>query len=308
MDIRNFRSILAVMESGSLTAAARQLGVSQPALTKSIQRLETQIGVPLFTREAKGMRPTAYAESLCEFARATCIGMEQSIKEIEALKSGTSGFVTIGGPPLIAAHLFPEIIVRTTNAYPNLRVRIIEQIDDLFSSLLEGKFDLLAATVTSEAPRAGLHHMWMFDDYLVVVAKPGHPVTRLKSPRAKDIAGFRWVFSNAGNLHRKRLEKFFDSENVPLPRPVAETSAPELIRSIVVQTDCIALMAKMGAQADLDAGILEHVEINSPFMLRSIGLLWRSTHALSPAAKRVIDIVKMICVERGYNSIPSARS
>lgn len=308
MDIRNLRSILAVMETGSLTAAAMRLGISQPALTKSIQRLEAQLGAPLFTREPKGMRATIYGESLREFARSTCVGMEETIKEIESLKKGSSGYVTIGGPPLIAQHLFPEIIVRTTRAYPNLRIRIIEQIDDLFSSLLDGKFDLLAATMTSEARQTGLNSMWMLDDHLVVVARPQHPVTKIKSPRAKDLTEFNWVFSGTGNLHRKRLERFFESENVPLPRAVAETSAPELIRSIVVQTDCIALMAKMGAQADLDAGILEHVEIDSPFMLRSIAMLWRSTHPLSPAANRVMDVVRMVCRERGYAPVPTLDS
>ena len=305
MDIRNLRSILAVMETGSLTAAAIQLGISQPALTKSIQRLEAQLGAPLFTREPKGMRATVYGESLREFARSTCVGMAETIKEIEALKNGTRGYVTIGGPPLIAQHLFPEIIVRTTKAYPNLRIRIVEQIDDLFSSLLDGKFDLLAATLTSEGQQSGLNHMWMLDDHLVIVARPGHAVTKLKSPRARDLTSFNWIFSSIGNLHRNRLERFFESENVPLPKAVAETSAPEMVRSIVVQTDCIALMAKMGAQADLDAGILEHVEIESPFMLRSISMLWRSTHPLSPAASRVMDIVKVICRERGYAQLKS---
>ena len=81
-----------------------------------------------------------------------------------------------------------------------------------------------------------------------------------------------------------------------------------MIRSIVVQTDCIALMAKMGAQADLDAGILEHVEIDSPFMLRSIAMLWRSAHPLSPAANRVMDVVRMICRERGYAPVPNLDS
>ncbi len=156
MDVRHLRNVLAVMETGSLNRAALQLGISQPALTKSIQRLEASLGVPLFLREAKGMRPTIYARSLSDFARATCVGLEQSITEIQALKSGSSGFVTLCGPPLIADHLFPETVVRVMAAFPNISVRIVEQIDDLFTSLLEGKFDLLAATMTDQMPRAGV--------------------------------------------------------------------------------------------------------------------------------------------------------
>ena len=226
--------------------------------------------------------------------------MEQSINEIHALKSGSSGFVTLCGAPLIADYLFPETIVRITNAYPNLQLRTITQIDGLFASLLEGKFDLLTATMTPDVPRYGLTWMSLFEDRLIIIAKPGHPMTRLKSPRAKDLTKFRWVFSNAGNLHRRRLEGFFELENVPLPRPVAEVTATELIKAVILQTDCIALMAKMGAQADIDAGTLHHVEIKSPFMLRSVGLIWRSNHPLSSAAKRVADAIESICRERGH--------
>ena len=63
MEIRHLRNFLAVMKTGSLNKASAELGVSQPALTKSIKRLEAALGVPLFTRETKGMRATPYAES-----------------------------------------------------------------------------------------------------------------------------------------------------------------------------------------------------------------------------------------------------
>jgi DNA-binding transcriptional LysR family regulator len=300
MDIRNLKSVLAVMETGSLNKASVQLGVSQPALTKSIQRLEAMLGVPLFTRETRGMRPTAYAETLSDFARATCVGLEQSINEIRALKDGLSGTVSICGPPLIAGYLFPNAIIRATTDFPNLKVRIIEQIDNLFESLLDGEFDLLAATVTSQASRYGLNCLSMFKEDLVVIARRGHPVTRMKSPTAKQLSSFKWVLSNPGNLHRQRLEQFFEMANVPFPRAVAETSSPALIKSLVLGSDCIALMARMGAHSDLQTGALDYVKINSPLMTRSIGLLWRSSHPLSAGAKHMINIIKTICRDLGH--------
>jgi DNA-binding transcriptional LysR family regulator len=133
-----------------------------------------------------------------------------------------------------------------------------------------------------------------------VIAKRGHPVTRLKSPTAKQLAKFKWILSSAGNLHRKKLEHFFESSNVPMPDPVAETSSPTLIKSLVLRSGCIALMAKMGVQPELDAGIFDFVKINSLLMIRSIGLLWRSNHPLSAAAQHVIHTIEEICLERGH--------
>ena len=249
MDIRQLKNVLAVMETGSLNKASLQLRVSQPALTKSIQRLEALLGVPLFVREATGMRATIYAETLRDFARATCVGLDQSISEIHAIKSGLSGTISMCGPPLIARHLFPAAIIRVTTDFPNLKIRIVEQIDDLFEALLDGKFDLLAATITSQASRYGLNCLSMFDEDLVVIARRGHPVTRMKSPTPKQLSKYRWVHSSPGNLHRQRLEQFFEMANVPFPRPIAETSSPALIRSVCIKLRLSCANGKNGRPA-----------------------------------------------------------
>ena len=88
MNIRQFKALLAVIETGSLNKAAQQLRVSQPALTKSIQRLEAQLGVRLFARGRSGMRPTPYAEMLRSYAEAATSGLGQVRAKIDAVKSG----------------------------------------------------------------------------------------------------------------------------------------------------------------------------------------------------------------------------
>ena len=300
MDVRHLRNFLAVATAGSINKASVDIGVSQPALTKSIQRLEAEIGVPLFTREAKGVRPTIYAQQLSAFARSTCVGFDQSIKEIRALKSGSSGEVTLCGPPFTIGHLLPETALRVNRAFPGLRLRIIEQTDGLVESLLKDEFELVMVTIDDETLDAGLHCLSLLDDDLIVIARRGHAVGRLKSLSAKNLARFDWIFPNPGNLHRRRLEQYFESERIALPRPTLETSSPALIKSIVLQTDRIALMPRMGAQAELDAGTLDGVKIKSPLMVRTIGLLWRSSHPLSAAAGRVVDTICAICEERGH--------
>jgi DNA-binding transcriptional LysR family regulator len=301
MNVRHLQNFLEILSTGSIIKAAQNLGISQPALTKSLQRLEEQIGAPLFTREARGMRPTVFADSLRDFAQATCIGVDQSMREIANLRTGKSGVATLCGPPVLAADLFPEVVMRVGRTHPDLQIRIIEQIDNLFTSLLEGEFEVLVATITSEVPRFGLNRMWLFDDTLSVIAAPGHPVTRLKAPSARQLRNFRWVFSNPGNLHRRRLEAFFEAENIALPKPVAETSSPSLIKAILERTDCIALMAKLGLKDELAQGRLVCVDLDSPLMKRPIGLIWRDTHRISAAAKVVLEAIEATCRDRGHH-------
>src|SRR6266550_6342289 len=108
MDIRHLRDMLAVMEEGSLGKAAQRLNISQPALSKSIQRLEEHLGVRLFERETRGMKPTFYADSLRGYAKAACVGMAEAESQIAALRNGTEGIITVAGPPLIVTELLPH--------------------------------------------------------------------------------------------------------------------------------------------------------------------------------------------------------
>jgi DNA-binding transcriptional LysR family regulator len=156
MDLRHLRNMLAVIEEGSLGKAAEKLNISQPALTKSIQRLEEQLGVKLFERKARGMEATSYADSLRAYAQSACVGMTQALKEIHALKSGTEGVITVAGPPLIATELLTEASVRLAAERPNLQFRIVAQNQELFTALLAGEFNLVVAMLYNEMPKVGL--------------------------------------------------------------------------------------------------------------------------------------------------------
>ncbi|HVY56481.1 MAG TPA: LysR family transcriptional regulator, partial [Xanthobacteraceae bacterium] len=90
MDLaRQFQNLLMVIEKGSLGKAAEALHISQPALTKSMRRLEDQLGVPLFYRDARGMRPTVYGEALHAHAQGIAIGIDQALRDIAALRAGS---------------------------------------------------------------------------------------------------------------------------------------------------------------------------------------------------------------------------
>src|SRR6478672_10142230 len=112
MDVRHLRNMLAVIEERSLGKAAQRLNMSQPALTKSLQRLEEHLGVRLFEREIRGMRTAFYADSLRGYATAACIGMAEAESQIAALRNGTEGIITVAGPPLLMTDLLPPMLVQ----------------------------------------------------------------------------------------------------------------------------------------------------------------------------------------------------
>ena len=133
MDFGTFETCWPSSRKGSLGTAAQRLNISQPALTKSVQRLEEHLGVKLFERDTRGMKPTIFAESLHGYAKAACVGMAEAENRIRALRNGTEGVIKIAAPPLIATELLPNILVRLAAERPNLRTEVVSQNKALFT-------------------------------------------------------------------------------------------------------------------------------------------------------------------------------
>lgn len=306
MDLRHLRNMLAVMDEGSLGKAAEKLHISQPALTKSIQRLEEQLGVKLFERKARGMEATSYADSLRAYAQSACVGMTQAVKEINALRNGTEGVITVAGPPMIASELLPDVLVRLAAERPNLQLRVVSQNQELFTSLLAGKFTLVVAMLYNEMPKIGLTKRWLFDDKLVLVMRPDHPAAKLKKIKPQDLLGYKWAFSDNDTWHRRRLELYFEQFGLGMPRASLESREPAILKAAIMKSDHVGVLARIGVERELEQGLLTAIEIDSPFMMRPIGIVQRENDMPSPAVNAFVRILEAVCRERGYADKPQS--
>ncbi len=311
MDVRHLRNLLAVIEEGSLGRAARRLNISQPALTKSIHRLEEQLGVPLFERDTRGMKPTFFAESLRGYAKAACIGMADAEKQIAALRQGTEGTITIAGPPVIMTELLPEALVRIRQERPRLQVRVVSQSKGLFTELLDGKSSLVIAMLYNEIPKRGLAKRWLFDDRLVLAMRPDHPLARRRKLKPADLLEQKWVFGESDNWSQRRLELYFEQNGLALPRAQVESRDPAVAKSFIMRSDHIGMLSRLGIERELVQGLLKCVEIDSPLMLRPIGAVHRADETISPALRFLIRIIEDVCARRrrsGKATSPKPRS
>lgn len=294
MDLRHLRNMLAVIEEGSLGKAAQRLNISQPALTKSIQRLEEHLGVRLFERETRGMKPTFYAESLRGYAKAACVGMAEAESQIASLRNGTEGIVTVAGPPLITTELLPQALVRLAKERPRLQVRAVSQNKELFTDLLEGRFNIVVAMLYNELPKVGLAKQWLFDDRLVLVMRPGHPLARRRRVAPKDLVDHKWVFPDNDTWNHRRLKLYFEQAGLPMPRSSIESRNPAVLKSIIMISDHVGTIARLGVEKELAKGLLRAVELDSPLMQRPIGIVRRENEPMSPAVASFVRIMEDI--------------
>lgn len=301
MDLRQLRNLLAVMEEGSIGKAAERLHVSQPALTKSIQRLEEELGVRLFERKARGMDATFYAEHLRSYAESACIGMAEVLKELNALKNGTEGLLTVAATPLVAHNLLTDVAVRLTLERPNLQIRIVSQNHELFTELQAGKFNLVVAMLYSEIPTVEFSKEYLFDDRLVLVMRPGHPVSKLRKLSIKGLLNYKWALADAETWHYKRLAVYFQEEGFDPPRANISSRDPMVLKSVIMNSDHIGVIARLGVEKELKEGLLTAVDLPSPLMRRPIGIVRRMSDVHYPAVGAFERVLKDVCRERGYD-------
>lgn len=294
MDLRHLRNMLAVIEEGSLGKAAQRLNISQPALTKSVQRLEEHLGVKLFERDSRGMKPTIFADSLHGYAKAACVGMIEAENRIRALRSGTEGVIRIAAPPLIATELLPQILVGLARERPNLQARVVSQNKALFTDLLEGQFDAVVAMLYDELPVEGLTKQWLFDDRLVLVMRSSHPLARRKKIEPRELLHEKWAVTAGDTWSHRRLRLYFEQNGLPLPKARMESRNPAILKSVISISDHVGIISRLGVEREVASGALKAIELNSPLMQRPIGIVRRESEPPSPAVKSFIALAEEV--------------
>jgi DNA-binding transcriptional LysR family regulator len=150
MDLRQLSYFRSVARHGSISAAAAELGVAQPTLTKSIRALEQELDAVLFNRLPRGVEMTPFGASFLTHVEAVQVQIQDARREIESLRRGTIGSVTIGaGPAWLRRHL-PEAVATSIGRHPELRVAVQSGFDDaLLRDLRQGLLDFVVAEVPS---------------------------------------------------------------------------------------------------------------------------------------------------------------
>ena len=141
---RQLMLLTAICDEGNIHRAAEVLNMSQPAASKLLKDLEDMLGVSLFERQPRGMRPNWYGETMIRHARIALSSLREAGQEVDALKSGLSGHVSLGAITGPALSLIPQAIMIVARENPKLRVELhVESSNVLIESLAQGKIDIM---------------------------------------------------------------------------------------------------------------------------------------------------------------------
>ncbi|MEU9127679.1 LysR family transcriptional regulator [Kitasatospora sp. NPDC048540] len=197
-DSRHIKTFHQVVTSGSYSAAARELGYTQPAVTQQMKALERTAGVPLFTRAGRGLRLTEAGEALARHAGTILGSLAAAQQQLGALARLRAGRVRICGFPSANATLIPETMARLLAEHPGVRVELTEaEPPESVQRLLRGECDVALSFSYAGAGSVPvpdeLAEIPLLEDRLTVLLPVGHPLARRHAVRLADLTEDRWI-------------------------------------------------------------------------------------------------------------------
>ncbi|GAA4353918.1 LysR family transcriptional regulator [Variovorax defluvii] len=295
MDPRKLLQLASIIEQGSLAKAAKILLVSQPALTKSMDRLEAELGMTLLQRGPAGIIPTAAGELIYAHARQIKDEMESAQGQIRA-NAGTDRTITLGTLPTLGSNVIPRAVGRWRLQHPDTLIRVVERVQvELLLGLLRCKFNFIVGqTEFFDIFPDGLKQRVLFRDRLRVYARADHPLFKLEAATLADLAQYPWVCPMVGWAQRNVLEKIMAAEGIKVPAQLVECGSVDFAKSLVESSEHLALLPSHSVSDDSHGGAIKPLPIVLPVMKRDIAVIFRERAPLDQASKDLITHIEAL--------------
>jgi DNA-binding transcriptional LysR family regulator len=290
---RQLLLLLALDDEGNINRAAQVLNITQPAASKLLKDLEDALGVSLFDRLPRGMRATGYGETMIRHARMALGSLGQAHDEIQALKSGRFGQVSVGAITAPGLALLPPAVALLKREQPGLRVSLqIETSDVLMERLAQGKLDMAVARLFERHDKTGLRYEALTEEPVCAITRPGHPLLAKAKLGLSDLAEACWIVPSAGTVLRHRFELMFQEQGLDAPTNLVETTALLFTTRMLQQSDMVAVIATDVARYYAQHGMVALLPIQLACAMDDFGLITRTDRLLSPGAQLMLRAVK----------------
>lgn len=290
MKFSSLRDFLAVAERGSLRAAARQLGVAQPAITRSIHELEKELGVVLFERRAQGVTLTAMGEVF--HRRANCVRgeLQKAKDEIDQLRGETHGKVTVCLSSVPHLALLPNALRPYRARFPHVKLEIIDAVfPRVEGALKDGTIDCYIGPVPSKLP-SELTGEKLFDNYRLILGRKGHPLAKARS--LAELVDAEWITTSITHKAEEELGPLFEQHGLPAPHLVMQAHSALTFLTAVAYSDLLMMLPIQWIQFPLWKDVLQPINVAESLPAPPIFMVKRTAMPLTPAADYFCDMMR----------------
>jgi DNA-binding transcriptional LysR family regulator len=294
MNLEHLRTPIAIAEQGSLSAAARRLRISQPAVTKQVQRIESELGLPLLVRgPRRRAKLTPAGERLLAFARDTLSNLETLERELAALKTVGQGTLVVAASTIPGEYVLPTLLAGFRRQYPQVKVEMtISDTADVATKVMADKADV--GVIGSVVKRPGLRLERLVGDEIVLAVPPDHPYAGRERISPEELRSQPLIAREAGSGTQRSVEAALTDAGFSLPKENVSLnlgSTQAILQAVEQGLGLGFVSARASAQAQAD-GHLASVRLSGVDLRRDLYLAYLPQRSGDPLLIRFLNFAR----------------
>jgi DNA-binding transcriptional LysR family regulator len=289
VEIRQLRAFVAIAESGTFTAGALRVHVTQAAISMQIRQLETEIGAKVFVRAPRHVILTEAGEQLLRRARHILREHDAALDEIAELAGAERGRLRIGSASaMVLTEQLPSILKELRKQHPAAEIAVTSGTSEvLVDQILAGEVDV--AFVSLPVDVRGIKTERLSQDQLVAIASPRHKLSKQKTISAYTLAGERLILGERGGNTRRLIDQFFAQAGVTL-HVAMELSRQQAIKRMVEEDMGVGIVPLQSVKEEVDKGRLIRWWIEGAQINWELGIAQLSNGYDSPIMQKFVSL------------------
>lgn len=295
MDINQLEVLAAVAREKSFSRAAQALGRTQPAISQAIRRLEAEVGEKLFDRSSKDGTLTFAGRILLDYANQILNLRRNADRKLREMRDLKHGKVTISANEHTVFLLLP-IILEFRKEHPQIKIEVSRGVASRIPKEITGR-EVELGVISFKPNDPALRSISVYTDELILIVPPEHPFAGRSRVSMADLGTQSFVAHNAASFYRKKVIETFEKHRTPLDIAI-ELPSLEAIKLMVRENAGVALMPKMTARTEIEAGTLVGVSVPEMKFARKLNIIYRRNSVLSHAAAAFLETAKKLNAAR----------
>lgn len=290
--LRNLEMLLSLARTGNMSQSAEELNTTQPGLSKWLKDLEQDLGLPLFERLARGLRPTAYGDSLVSHARRIVAHLDLARDDMKAMRDGGQGLAIIGFAGPSSVDTVPTAVLKVLELVPRADIRLQEnKVEALLDNLSAGQLDVVVGPSELAPYDPAIRSEVLYNEPIHVVARYGHPLSTKRSVTWEEVLSYPWALWERGTPVRTAFDKALTEAGQRYPPHFIESNSASLTTTLLVQSDMIGIASRRPALRYVQMKILSIIPLRLS-VHGSVTMYWREDSFARPAVAVAVKAIR----------------
>jgi DNA-binding transcriptional LysR family regulator len=300
MNIDYLKTLQEIVRLGSFSEVAKKLGISQPAVSFQIQKLEQELGVRLIDRSQRAITPTQAGRRLLRFAEAIDGERENLRRDLDQMRDEISGDLLIAASTIPGEYLLPALLAEFKKRHPAVKIQVdVSDSLTVIGGIRHNTYEVGFCGIEPEGK--DLASCKIASDEIVLIVFPEHPFALKEEIAPEELAGEPFIFREATSGTQKSLENLLAQAGLDIRKwtPHLVLGSTQAVISAVAAGAGIAFVSNLALKRGLASGPVRQVSVKGLHLTRDFYCIYRQERIVSRLLKGFVDFMQTEALQRG---------